>query len=42
MREGDKEDLFSREYKRKLKLVLKTKLSGKNGIVDDELKELHG
>ena len=32
MGEGDK-DLFSKEYKRRLKLVLKTKLSGKNKIM---------
>ena len=32
MGEGDK-DLFSKEYKRRLKLLLKTKLSGKNKIM---------
>ena len=32
MGEGDK-DLLSKEYKRRLKLLLKTKLSGKNKIM---------
>ena len=32
MGEGEK-DLFSKEYKRRLKLLLKTKLSGKNKIM---------
>lgn len=33
LKEKETKDLFSKEYKRRLKLALKTKLSGKNKIM---------